>query len=189
MTKRQFIPYGLLLIAFLIWIYLKPQEESKVTTEHHPSYIAYNLNNTHFDETGKITHQTYATKATSYSDSDKEITIFENPKVILNIVNKEDESITTWQVSSKKGVLSGDNELLLSDDVWVRNLSLDQLVQTMNTEELTILLAEKELSSKLLVHWQGPQMKQQGVGMWASLVSEELIIKKQVKAVYLNEKK
>ena len=59
----------------------------------------------------------------------------------------------------------------------------------MNTEKLTVLLTEKEISSDLLVHWQGPEMRQQGIGMWASLVSEELIIKKQIKAVYLNETK
>lgn len=187
MTKRQAAPYGLLLITLLIWVYLKPQEEPVVLAEHHPSYIAYNLNNTHFDETGKITHQTYATKATNYSE--KDITLFENPKVIFYISNDQDASITTWQITAEKGILSGENTLLLSDDVWLRNLSLDQLVQTMNTEQLTVLLNEKELTSKLLVHWQGPQMRQQGVGMWASLVSEELIVKKHIKAIYLNEAK
>jgi lipopolysaccharide export system protein LptC len=109
--------------------------------------------------------------------------------VVLYITNKQENKTTVWQVSSDKGILSGNNKLLLSDNVWVKNLSLDQLVQTMNTEELTILLAEKELSSELLVKWQGPQIRQQGVGMWASLVSEELIVKKQVKAIYLNENK
>jgi lipopolysaccharide export system protein LptC len=187
MNKRQAIPYALLLIAFLTWLYLKSQDELAVLAEHHPSYIAYNLDNTHYDETGKITHKTYATKAISYSD--KEITIFENPKVILYITNDQDNSVTTWQVTAENGTLSNNNKLLLFGDVWVKNLSLDQLVQTMNTEKMTVLLAEKELSSELLVHWQGPQMKQQGIGMWASLASEELIVKKQVKSVYLNENK
>ena len=187
MTKRKAIPYALLFMVFLIWLYLKPQDKLPALAEHHPSYIAHNLDNTHFDETGKITHKIFATKATNYSN--KEITLFENPKVIIYIQNSEDNSITTWQISSEKGTLSGDNKLLLSDDVWVRNLSLDQLVQTMNTEKMTVLLDEKEISSELLVHWQGPQMKQQGIGMWASLVSEELIVKKQIKSVYLNETK
>jgi lipopolysaccharide export system protein LptC len=185
MSKRQAIPYILLLVTFLIWLYLKPQQELTALPEHHPSYIAYNMSNDHFDELGDIAHQVYATKATSYSD--KEITLFENPKVIIYIKNEQQNSTTTWQVTSEKGTLSGDNELTLYGDVWVKNLSLDQLVQTMSTEKLTILLAEKEISSNLLVQWQGPQMKQQGIGMWASLVTEELIVKNQTKAVYLNE--
>lgn len=185
MSKRQAIPYILLLVVFLIWIYLRPQQELIALPEHHPSYIAYNITNDHFDETGQIAHQVYATKATSYSD--KGVTVFENPKVLIYIKNQQDNSITTWQVTSENGALSDDNKLVLSDDVWVKNLSLDQLVQTMSTEQLTILLAEKEISSELFVHWQGPQMEQQGIGMWASLVSEELIVKKQIKAVYLNE--
>ena len=187
MNKRQIIPYISLLVVFLIWLYLKPQQELNSLPEHHPSYIAYNLSNDNFDETGAIAHQIYSTKATSYSD--KEITIFENPKVLIHIKNKQDNSITTWQVTSERGTLSGDNVVILYDDVWVKNLTLDQLVQTMSTEKLTVLLDEKEISSELFVEWQGPQMEQQGIGMWASLVNEELIVKKQIKAVYLNETK
>ncbi|WP_022939960.1 LPS export ABC transporter periplasmic protein LptC [Psychromonas hadalis] len=187
MNKRQAIPYITLLIVFLIWLYLKPQENLPSLPEHHPSYIAYNLDNIHFDETGEIAHKIFASKTTNFSD--KETTIFEDPKVIIYIKNEQDNSITTWQVTSKNGFLSGNNKLVLSDDVWVKNLSLDQLIQTMHTEKLTILLAEKEISSDLFVQWEGPQMKQQGIGMWASLISEELIIKKQIKAVYLNETK
>lgn len=185
MSKRQAIPYTLLLIVFLMWLYLRPQQQVTTLPEHFPSYIAYNITNNHFDESGQITHQVYATKATSYTD--KKVTTFENPKVLIHIKNENSNDITTWQVTSENGILSDDNKLVLSDDVWVKNLTLDQLVQTMSTEKLTVLLAEKEISSELLVRWQGPQMKQQGVGMWASLVSEELIVKKQIKAVYLNE--
>lgn len=187
MNKRQAVPYGLLLIAVLLWIYFKPQEEAIAPQQHHPSYIAYNLENTRFDESGNLSLQIYAGKATNYSNND--ITLFENLKVVLYVLNEQQNNPTIWQATSDKGVLTDNNKLLLSENVWVKNLSLDQLVQTMNTEELTILLAEKELSSNVLVKWQGPQMRQQGVGMWASLVSEELIVKKQVKAIYLNENK
>ena len=187
MNKRKAIPYLLLLIAFLTWVYLKPQQALTALPEHHPSYIAYNLSNVNFDEAGSVAHQIYASKATNYSE--KKITLFENPKVLIFIKNKKDNSITTWQVTSETGVLDRSDKLVLSNDVWVKNLSLDQLVQTMNTEELTVLLTEKEISTELFVQWHGPQMAQQGMGMWASLVSEELIVKNQIKAVYLNETK
>ncbi|MEI6897507.1 MAG: LPS export ABC transporter periplasmic protein LptC [Psychromonas sp.] len=187
MRKRQAIPYCILLIAFLIWLYLKPQKELSALPEHHPSFIAYNINNSHFNETGEVTHQIYATKATNYNNEN--ITVFEHPKVVIYIKNKKEKSITTWQIKSEKGILSDENKLVLSGDVWVKNLSLDQLIQTINTERLTILLAEKELSSEVFIYWKGPQMEQQGIGMWASLVSEELIVKKQIKAIYLNENK
>ncbi|MCP4320773.1 MAG: LPS export ABC transporter periplasmic protein LptC [Psychromonas sp.] len=187
MTKRQAIPYGLLLLAFLVWLYLKPQNQPVNIEKHHPSYIVYNLNNTHFNEIGEISYKVFSSKTTNYSN--KEITFFEQPKVIIYIKNLQDDSITTWQITGNSGTLSGENKLQLSGDVWVRNLSLDQLIQTMNTEKLNIFLKEKEISSQLLVKWQGPEMNQQGVGMWASLISEELIVKKQIKAVYLNETK
>lgn len=187
MTKRQAIPYGLLLVAFLVWLYLKPQEQLVSVAEHHPSYIVYNLNNTHFDETGEISYKIYSSKTTNFSN--KETTLLEQPKVIIYVKNSPNNTVSTWQITSESGTLSGENKLHLSGDVWVRNLSLDQLIQTMHTEELNIFFAEKEINTPLLVNWEGPEMSQQGVGMWASLASEELIVKKQIKAVYLNESK
>jgi len=187
MTKRQAIPYGLLLSAFLVWLYLKPQEQAVASKEHHPSYIVYNLNNTHFDETGTLAYKIFAAKTTNFSN--KETTFFEQPKVLIYINNTQSNRVTTWQITAEKGTLSGNNKLHLAGDVWVKNLSLDQLIQTMNSEELNIFFAEKEVTTPLLVKWQGPQMNQQGIGMWASLISEELIVKKQIKAVYLNENK
>ena len=80
MNKRQAIPYSLLLVAFLIWLYLKPQEEPIAIAEHHPSYIVYNIINTHFDETGAISNKIFAAKTTNFSD--KETTFFEQPKGI-----------------------------------------------------------------------------------------------------------
>ncbi len=187
MTKRQATPYALLLITFLIWLYLKPQEHLVTIEEHHPSYIVYQLNNTHFDESGKINHKIFAAKTTNFSN--KEATLFEQPKVLVYVNNAKDNSLTTWQISAEKGTLTGNNKLHLTGDVWVRNLSLDQLIQTMHSEELNIFLTEKEINTPLLVKWQGPEMHQQGIGMWASLVTEEIIVKNQIKAVYLNETK
>ncbi|WP_028864250.1 LPS export ABC transporter periplasmic protein LptC [Psychromonas aquimarina] len=187
MNKRQSIPFVLLLAAFLLWLYFKPETVLPELPEHHPSYIANNVNSTHFDETGLISHKIFADKATSFTE--KNITVFEKPKVIVYIHNEETDNTTVWQVTSEDAVLHEQNRLELTNNVWLKNLSLDQLVQSMATEKLTVLLDENEVSSDLFVTWLGPQMKQQGVGMWASLVTEELIVKDQIKTVYLNEKK
>ncbi len=187
MTKRQSIPFILLLFAFLLWLYFKPETILPTLPKHQPNYIAYNVSNVHFDETGKIGHKIFADKTTSFAS--KDITVFENPKVIIYIANKETNNTTVWQISGEDGILYEQNKLILSNDVWVENLSLDQLVQTMATEKLTILLDQKEISSDLPVTWKGPQMQQQGIGMWASLITEELIVKDNIKAVYLNENK
>lgn len=187
MNKRQSIPFILLLLALLLWLYFKPEKILPVQPKHQPNYIAYKASNIHFDKSGKIGHKIFSDKTTSFAS--KDMTVFENPKLIVYIANKENSAPTVWQVTSKDGILYRQNELVLSTDVWVKNLSLDQLVQTMNTEKLTILLDQKEISSDLLVTWQGPQMQQQGVGMWASLITEEIIVKDKVKAVYHNETK
>ncbi|MCG6199728.1 LPS export ABC transporter periplasmic protein LptC [Psychromonas antarctica] len=185
MNKRQTIPFILLLCAFLLWLYFKPAVVLPELEKQQPNYIAYNVSSTHFDEMGAIGHELFADKTTHFTE--KGITLFENPKVIIYIEDRQTKRSTTWQISSKEGILYEQNRLILANEVQVKNLSLDQLVQTMSTEKLTILLDKKEISSDQLVTWQGPQMQQQGVGMWASLITEELIVKNQINAVYHNE--
>ncbi|MFT6987312.1 MAG: lipopolysaccharide export system protein LptC [Psychromonas sp.] len=187
MNKRQSIPFVLLLCAFLLWLFFKPETNVPISPKQQFNYIAYNVSSIHFDESGKIAHKLFADKATSFAEND--ITVFEHPKVMFYIEDKETNEISVWQISSEHGILYEQKKLILSKEVWVKNLSLDQLVETMTTEELTIRLDKKEISSDLLVNWQGPQMRQQGIGMWASLITEELIVKDKIKAVYLNENK
>lgn len=187
MSKRKIIPYALLLITFLVWLHLTPKEVLTALPEHHPSFIVHHLDSTHFDETGAIAYKITATKSTHFSN--KKNTLLTNPSITFYSTQEHDDKPSVWELSAEIGILSGTHKLVLSDNVWLRNLSQDQSVQTMQTEELNILLQEKEISSDLLVLWEGPQMKQQGIGMWASLVNEELIVNKQIEAVYLNETK
>lgn len=185
MNKRQIIPFALLLCAFLLWLYFDPETEPLREPLHQPNYIAYNLHNIHYDADGKVTHKIFADKTTSFVE--KEITHFENPKLIVYSVDEKNSKTTVWQISSLQGTLYKQNKLVLNKNVSIKNLTQDQLIQTMNTEKLTLLLDTKEITTESLVTWKGPQMHLQGVGMWASLASDELIIKDQIKAVYLNE--
>ncbi|KPU82259.1 hypothetical protein JI57_04340 [Psychromonas sp. PRT-SC03] len=186
MKKRNIVPFALLLIAFLLWSYFKEEPKQKSSKVHHPNYIAYNLSSIHYDKKGEISHRMFADKATTFSQ--KNNTVFINPRVIVYVRNKDNKQISTWQISSENGKLEDQNILKLSTNVRVENLSLDQLIQNMATEKLTLILDKKEISSNLFVTWDGPQMHQQGIGMWASLLSNEFIVKNNIKAVYFNEK-
>ena len=187
MNKRQSIPFFLLLATFLIWFFFKQEAVLPSLPIHHPSYIATGINSTHFNKTGFLDYKIFADKATNFNED--ELTNFQKPEVIIYTYDDQTDTTTTWQITSELGALYRQNKLVLSKNVLVKNLSLDQLVQTMKTEQLTLFLDKKEFSSDLLVTWEGPQIHQQGVGMWASLVTEEVIIKNKIKAVYINEKK
>jgi len=187
MNKRQSIPFVLLLATFLIWLFFKQETVLPSLPVHHPSYIATDINSTHFNKTGFLDYKLFADKATNFNED--ELTNFEKPKVIVYTHDDQKDTTTIWQMTGEKGALHQQNKLVLTKNVIIKNLSLDQIVQTIKTEELTLFLDEKEFSSDLLVTWEGPQIHQQGVGMWASLVTEEVIIKDQIKAIYLNENK
>ena len=202
-SKRKIIPYAAVFIALLIWVFFKPKEELPSTPAHYPSYIGHNVSNVHFDEFGDISHKTFADKVTSYDQSDK--TLLENPKVIMFIRkissdaqkdaahdpdnNPAKQIVTKWQLTAKNGVLYGQEKLELTGNVFIDNLTKDQLVQTMQSESMTAMLDVTEIKTDQPVFWTGPQMSEQGAGMWASLIKEELIVKNQVKAVYYNTEK
>lgn len=185
MKKRQVIPFALLLCAFLLWLYFDPEKAQPEAPLHQPNYIAYHLHNIHYDINGNVTHKIFAEKTTSFAE--KEITHFEKPKLIVYSNYEKNDKPMIWQISSLQGTLYKKDKLVLSKDVSIKNLTKDQLIQSMETEQLTLLLDTKEITTESLVTWKGPQMQQQGIGMWASLSNEELIIKDQIKAVYLNE--
>jgi lipopolysaccharide export system protein LptC len=187
MKKRQSIPFFILLLVFLLWLYLKPEADVPNEPKHQLNYIVYDASSTHFNENGNVEYKISATKTTGFSETD--IVVFENPKLIVYIDNAKNSEPTVWQLSSEEGILYQKSKFIFSKNVLVKNLTLDQLIQTISTEKLTVLLDKKELNSDRLVTWQGPQMQQQGVGMWASLVTEELIVKDKIKAIYFNENK
>lgn len=187
MSKRQIIPFIGLLIAFVFWIYIKPEVQKTTLPIHHPSYIADNMQSNHYDQVGFNDYRVFAAKMTNYPEDD--ITLFESPKVLIYIKEKKTDLITIWQLTSKQGKLKKKSELLLSGDVLVENLSKDQLIQKMFTDTATVMLDSKEITSELKVAWTGPQIKQQGVGMWLSMITKEMKLNSNIKAVYLNEPK
>jgi len=187
MNKRKSIPFIALLLAFIVWIYVKPDAEFPSLPDHHPSYIADDVQSNHYDEFGFNDYRVFAEKMTNYPEND--ITLFEYPKVIFYTKNKDSDVVTTWQLTSKEGTLTEKYSLLLTGDVLIENLSKDQLVQTMSTAKVTVQLDTKEINSDQKVTWTGPQVKQEGVGLWASMVTEEMKLNSNIKAVYLNESK
>ena len=187
MNKRQYILFIALTAAFILWVYVKPEIKVPATPEHTPSYIADDVISNHYDLNGFNDYRLIADKMTNFAEDDS--TLFENPKVLIYSENKETKVKTIWQLTSKQGILYQQQKLLLSGDVLVENLTKDQLVQTMATEQATLMLGIKEITSDLEVVWTGPQMRQQGVGMWASLITEEMKLNSNIKAIYLNESK
>ena len=187
MEKRKQIPFVLVFFALLFWVYLKPEKELPETPAFQPSYIGYDVHNDHFDEFGRMSYKVFADKATNYAEQDK--TDFEKPRILMFNLDEKTQKISTWQITSNEGVLFGSEKLIFKGNVIIDNLTKDQLVQTMKTEELTAMLAKNEVMTDLPVQWTGPQMKQSGIGMWASFDTEELIVKEKINAVYFNEKK
>jgi len=187
MNKRQLIPFVALLAAFVIWVYIMPKMHTPSFTEHRPTYIANEIQSNHYDATGFNDYKIFAQKMTSYPEDD--ITLFEGPKVIVQTKDKQTGELTLWQLTSATGTLENKNTLLLSENVLIENLSKNELVQEMKTNKALVKLDIKEITTQSKVTWTGPQIQQEGVGMWVSMITEEMQLKSNTKAVYLNEPK
>lgn len=188
MSKRQIIPFIALIGAFVVWVFIIPKVKVPNILDHHPTYIANDVLSNHYDESGFNDYQIFADKVTSYPEGD--LTVFQSPKVIINTKDKETGDVSVWQLTSKKGTLKENkNKLLLSSDVIVENLSKNEIVQEMKTDEALVLLNDKEVTTELQVIWTGPQVRQEGVGMWVSMATKEMKLNSNIKAVYLNEPK
>ena len=123
----------------------------------------------------------------SYPDDN--ITLFELPKVVVHTKDKETGVVTIWQLTSVKGTLENKSKLLLSEGVLIENLSKNEIVQEMKTDKAIVLLDKKEVTTDLQVIWTGPQIRQEGVGMWVSMATKEMKLNSNIKAVYFNEPK
>jgi len=187
MNKRQSIPFIVLFIACAVWVYFSTDTEYPALPDHHPSYIADDLQSNHYDQTGFNDYRVFADKATNFPEDDT--TLFEHPKVVIYHKDKETSVVSIWQLTSIKGTLKEKSNLLLSGNVLIKNITEDQMVQTMSTAQATIMLDTKVITSDLKVTWTGPQLKHEGVGMWASIEAEEMKLNSNIKAVYFNEPK
>jgi lipopolysaccharide export system protein LptC len=124
---------------------------------------------------------------TNFPEDD--ITLFEKPKIIFYNKDKKTGEVSVWQLTSLEGKLKEKYNLLLSGDVLVENLNKNEAIQTMSTEEATVMLDSKVITSEKEVIWTGPTLRQEGIGLWASMVTEEMKLNSNTKAVYLNESK
>ena len=117
MNKRQSIPFLLLLLVFLIWLYFKPGAILPKEEKHQLNYIAYNASNSHFDETGSLTYKIFSSKTTGFTDQN--IIVFEKPKVLVYIANEKSSEPTVWQLSSDQGILYKQEKLILAKNIFV----------------------------------------------------------------------
>jgi len=187
MNRPQKISIVLAILAFLIVRYFIFEKHGAKTSSFLPRYIGYNVRNDHFGKEGLISYQIFANKVTAYPKNNQ--TEFINPKLTMYNIDKATNKKTQWNITSKTGQLYHQNKLILTGNVLVDNTTKDQFIQTMKTEQLTALLDKKEIMTDLPVQWTGPQIEESGVGMWASFITKELIVKDKVNAVYFYEKK
>ncbi len=187
MNKRQQVSIAIVCLVFLIVLYFRFEKNQDKRSAFLPRYIGYNVKNNHFNKKGFMSYQIFASQVTAYPK--KHETAFISPKLIMYSIDKKTNKKTQWNITSKIGRLYRSNKLILTGHVLIENASKDQFIQTMKTEQLTALLHKKEVMTDLPVRWTGPQMEESGVGMWASFITEELIVKDKINAVYFNEKK
>ncbi len=148
-----------------------------------PTYSLMGINSTLFDQEGNLAYKVQAEKMSFYDNQNK--TVFEHPSYTLFT----DISASPWIVSAEKGELFAKRTLALKEGVTVRSTDQAGYVRMIKTQQLTIDLLSKEVTSEVPVIISGKSFLITSNGLKANLNSQQFELINHVKTHYETTKK
>ncbi|QIZ77889.1 LPS export ABC transporter periplasmic protein LptC [Ferrimonas lipolytica] len=179
--KRELLA-GLLLLAMAGGLYLRnisiepPVVDS--LSESEPDYVAREMKTRSYDANGRLNAEIAADTMFHYQQ--KQLTEFENP---VYLVYPEDGN-TVWKVKAKVGELRDNRFLTLEHSVIVEAIEPYKPIRTIHTEQLNLDLSTMEMETDRQLQAFGEQFQMTGLGLWADLKQNHIILKQKVSATY-----
>lgn len=144
-----------------------------------PDYIAIDLKQTNFDQSGRISHQVKASKMSMYQELG--FTHFEQPQFTIF----SDEGV--WQLSAAEATLYDGDKLILEQDVTAQNLTPNAMLNLIQAASIEYLISTKLMTSKTAVTMTGPGLTITGQGLDANLDSEVIKLINHTKTSYYDK--
>lgn len=177
-----FTVFLLVLLAAYLWF--KPQtteQDLALDREFQPDYIAENVTMRIFDKDGFLADHIQATKLEHFETLG--FTQFNLPRYTL--FNSEHQP--AWEMSSLHAVWFPEDKIILEQQVVLQNLMPDQLIQSINTVSLELLLPEKKIQTHEAVAILGQGFNVKGIGLEARLSDKHLLLNRHLETIYHNE--
>jgi lipopolysaccharide export system protein LptC len=170
--------------AFALYLPTWLEDEKQVVTSDKdaallPNYEAKNLRSKLYDENGNLTHQVSAEKMEHYDLLG--FVNFTQPEYTIYL--QEDGS--RWQLNADEGTFYDNNRIELASGVLIRNLQVEDYIQTISTDFIEIDLLSKMISSDQPLVISGTNVIINGIGFQANLETQKYELQNHVKTEYL----
>ncbi len=182
MSRQNLAILVLFIVSLASWRYFQSSDiEVFSPSSTDPEFTATKLKSVNYNPLGEIDYKIYAGKMVHFKE--RLVTKFEKPVLLVY----RNQGKTIWQVTGKQGTLFDKDIFKLKNAVTITNLTNDQTIRLIKTEYLELDLNKNEISNNEFVEMFGPQLTQQGIGLFGQLDTEEISILSEIKATYLNE--
>ncbi len=173
---------ALVLTATYLWF--NPAEQTDAQSadrELLPDYIAEQVTRTLYDDQGYVADHIQAERLEFFERLG--FTQFEQPKYTLFDAGH----MPAWEVTSQFGIWLPDDKIILEQQVRIHNVNGNELVDSIDTDNLELLLPSKMLQTSAAVQIIGKGFYINGIGLQADLTEQNLRIIKHLETVYANE--
>lgn len=144
-----------------------------------PDYIAQDLKTTVFNELGYIDNKMSAKHMEHYASTNK--TLFTKPVLLMYPENGQ----AKWQLTAEKAVLDQEaNEINLLNNVIIDAIDINEPLQSLSSEQVTMNLDTMIGRSEEWVLLKGNGFHIKGLGLLAELNAEQITLLSQVEGTY-----
>ncbi|WP_333607117.1 LPS export ABC transporter periplasmic protein LptC [Arsukibacterium sp.] len=179
---------GIVVIAILssiaAWLWFAPDDTSLSMAQENelfPDYIAEQVVLRIYDNEGYLADHMQASGLEHFEQLG--FTQFEQPRYTLF----NEQHMAAWEISSRFAVWFPEDKIMLEQDVAIRNLLPGELVDRIDSVELTILLPEKTVQTHEAVSIEGEGFIIKGIGLQANLEQKTLQLTTHLETRYHNE--
>ncbi len=171
--------------AIMIWLWYPyfSQDNSRPNNSADsiivPDYIASELKQTSYDESGAISHKVTAEKMELYQELG--FTHFSKPTFTLF---SEQE---TWQLSADEATLYENKTLILERNVVAVNLTPEAMIDKITADNIRIDIKSSVMNSEQPVVLTGPNLKITGKGLRADLKAEIIELINHTRTIYYDQ--
>ncbi len=183
MSARLWLSLGFLVIMTWLWYphFMAPKkpvdnDKDQVVA---PDYIAQQLKQTVYNQTGEISHKVSADRMEMYQDLG--FTHFTKP--VFTVYSE----VGVWQLSAKEATLYDSEKLILEQDVVAKNLSKNAMLDKISAAKVIYTLSDKLLQSSQKVIMTGPSVEIVGQGLNANLETEVVDLINHTKTIYYDQ--
>lgn len=172
----------LIFVAIMSWLWSPFLSQTVAPTNNEqdmftqPDYIATDLQQSIYSDTGQLTHSVKALKVEMFQELG--FSHFQSP--IFTLYNQSQN----WQLTANEATLYDNNTLILEGDVVATNLDNSSMISHINASHIRVDITTKLMRSEQPVVLSGPKLTMTGQGLIADMNADTIELNNHTRTVY-----